>query len=556
MSWGSRIRSFTSSLSVRLFFWVALSAVTLFTVDEVLSTRLWSAALEEQAKRDARQAGDLLKWGLVDAMCRNERSRISEMIRRMGSEQGVEAVRVYDKTGRIAFSSRSEEVGTMAPREAEVCVACHRPDGSLVPLARVERSRIRPRPGGRGKVLGLMVPVENQEGCSQAACHVHPADQAVLGVVDVEISLDAMETALAASRRRHFGLAAGIAVLLALLIGGIMYRAVYLPTRRLREGAEALGRGNLDVQIRLSRADELGLLADSFNRMARRLRVANEELREWSRTLEERVEEKTREIRQMTRQMVQVEKTASLGRLAATVAHELNNPLAGIVAYAKLVERRLQRRLPPDEERERILRDLALIREESLRCGGIVKDLLTYARETKPTLEEAPLHEVVKRTLRLARHHFELAGVEVRPELRLEDDRIVCDPHRLEQALLALVVNAVEAMPGGGILTVGTRQGPSEETVILEVADTGVGIPPEVQERIFEPFFSTKEETKGVGLGLAVVQGIVRRHGGRILVRSTPGEGTVFTIELPRQPSEQDAEVADFLKPVLATPER
>jgi two-component system NtrC family sensor kinase len=228
--------------------------------------------------------------------------------------------------------------------------------------------------------------------------------------------------------------------------------------------------------------------------------------------------------------------------MAATVAHELNNPLSGILTYAKVTSRRVTALLPEGPDRTRLLDALKLIQSESMRCGNIVRDLLTYARQSRAEFRPAQLHVLVDQALQLVAHHTELRGVGTDRDLALADDHLVCDGEQVVQALIALFINAVEAMGEGGRLAVRSWDDPTApRTLKLSISDNGVGIPPEIQPRIFDPFFSTKHETKGVGLGLAVVYGIIQRHDGRIIVESRPGHGTTFTITLPREPAGHQA---------------
>jgi two-component system NtrC family sensor kinase len=532
----SRLAAVSSSLSGRLFVFLFLSVLLLFTVHVAISNSVQTRQLEEQVKRDAYRASDLIRQSLLAHMLRNERENIYEMINFLGTEPGVEVIRIYNKRGEIKFSSKSAEIGTAVDLQAEACNVCHASAQPLEAVPSEERARVYRKPASH-RVLGLINPIHNDGSCTAAACHAHTPDQSVLGVLDVQMSLEALDRSLAASRRQTYALAVIVILVSLLVMAAIVYRAVYRPIRHLRQGTEALGRGELDVTIPVHRRDELGALADSFNRMARHLKKADAELRGWSQSLEDRVREKTAELEEIHRQMMLVEKAASMGRMAATVAHELNNPLSGIITYAKLSSRRLQTLLPDGPEKQRLLDNLELIRSESMRCGDIVRDLLTYARESRAELRPARLHELVSHALKLVGHHTTLRGVQPTTEFRLADDEVVCDPDQIVQALVALLINAIEAMGEGGRLVVRTWAPPGQsDRVAFSVSDTGVGIPPAVRDRIFDPFFSTKADTKGVGLGLAVVSGIVQRHEGEIAVESEVGKGTTFTITIPRDP--------------------
>jgi two-component system NtrC family sensor kinase len=533
-----RLSAVTSSLSFKLFFVLFLSILLLFTVYAGVRNRFQERQLEQQVKAEAYRASDFIKQSLFASMLGNERERIYQMITQLGAESGVEVVRIYNKKGEIKFSSDEREIGTSVDLQAEACYACHASYRPLQSLPMAERARVyrKELDGRQYRVLGLINPIQNSPACSNASCHAHTAEQSVLGVLDVQMSMETLDAALATSQRQGFSLAVLVILAAALLMAAIVFYAVYLPVKQLRRGTEALAHGNLDVEINLRRSDEMGLLARSFNQMARNLKRADGELRTWSHSLETRVQEKTAELERIHQQIIQVEKTASLGRMAATVAHELNNPLSGIVTYAKVVARRLRGGMPESTERAAMLEDLDLIRAESMRCGKIVRDLLTYARESKPEFQPVHLHDVVQRGIKLVEHHTEIAKVATETDFALADDMVVCDDEQIVQALIALLINAVEAMPAGGRLTLKTWEG-TPGRVCLSVSDTGVGIPEDVRERIFDPFFSTKSDAKGVGLGLAVVYGIVQRHEGRISVASAHGAGTTFTIDIPRDSS-------------------
>lgn len=538
----SKLSTIFSSLSFKVFLILLITVVFAFSVHGFFTARNQSLLLENQVKMSATRASDIIKRSLYTYMLLNEREKTHENIRMIGQEPGVEVVRIYNKKGEITFSSQEREIGMTVDMKAEACYACHAADQPLQKLPIQEKTRIYTKDRAY-RVLGLINPIENRPECANNVCHAHSPEQTVLGVLDVQMSMRDLDEAVATTRNKAVTMAISIAVVMILLIALILFFAIYVPTKKLRKGTEMVAEGNLDYRIDLDRNDELGMLAHSFNRMAENLKEADQEVRAWSKTLEQRVQEKSQELEEMHRGMVQVEKMASLGRLAATVAHELNNPLSGIVTYAKVLMRKIKRLMPDNGETPEIMEELDLIRAESQRCGNIVKDLLIFARESSTDFQPAQLHQIIERALKLMGHHLELGEITLRRDLRLENDRIVCDQDKLVQALVAIMMNAVEAMPDGGQLTVGTREisrdGPG--SVEVWVKDTGVGMSGELTDKIFDPFFSTKNETKGVGLGLAVVYGIVQRHRGQIHVESTIGEGTTFYITLPRKVAQTES---------------
>jgi two-component system NtrC family sensor kinase len=306
---------------------------------------------------------------------------------------------------------------------------------------------------------------------------------------------------------------------------------------------ERAGDGDLAARVPVRSKDEMGRLGRSWNEMTEDLQRARGELEGLNRTLEQRVEEKTRQLEETHRQMVVVEKMASLGKLAAVVAHEINNPLAGIRTYARLLRRQFAGGAaapPTPEQAAETDRILQMVDGEAGRCGDIVRNLLAFSRQTGARLAQEDLAPVVERCRMLLKHQAEMLDVTLETRAAPDLPRVVCDAAQVQQVILALAMNALEATPGQGRVSIeAARDG---DGVKLVVADTGWGIPKEHLDRIFEPFFTTKETGKGVGLGLAVVYGIVNAHHGRIDVESEPGQGTTFTVHLPaRQPEDAQA---------------
>jgi len=235
-------------------------------------------------------------------------------------------------------------------------------------------------------------------------------------------------------------------------------------------------------------------------------------------------------------QLLQSEKMASLGKLAAGVAHEINNPLGGIMIFSKM----LLEDLPADDPR---IGDLERICQEATRCKEIVKGLLEFARQTSYKMEPTDLNRALQQGISLLENQALFHNIRIIKDLEPNLPLIMANAGQLNQVFMNIILNAAEAMQGQGTLTVRTRLGPGEETVLIEFTDTGCGIKEEHLTRIFDPFFTTKEVGKGTGLGLAMSYGIVEKHRGRIWVKSKEGAGATFFIELPIRPEGEDISV-------------
>ena len=527
-----RRKRLTYSISAKLIGSLLPVMLVIFALLGYLNIRLHRQHLEAATLASAERVSDVIKRSTTYYMLRNDREGLYHAIQTMADEPGMIKVRILDQEGRVSYSTDSAEVSHVLDKTAEACYGCHNQSQPLARLNRPDRFRIYRSPGGE-RVLGIITPIENQASCSNAACHAHPADQQILGVLDTNLSLAKADAQLTVSTTRMFSYTAGAILTVALLSWLFVWRVVAKPIKALTKGTEHLSQGQLGYQIEARSQDEVGDLAHSFNDMSLQLWAANEQLMAWARTLEDRVEEKTKELRSAHDHVLHVEKMASLGKMAAVVAHEVNNPLFGILTYAKLLRKWVESGEAENKKRKDTMECLDLIATESRRCGDLIKNLLSLSRTAPMNIQSTDLNGVIERCLMLVRHQVELGGIDLQLKLAKDLPPVPCDPAQIEQVLIALIMNAVDAMPRGGNLWLESRMSDDEGEIEIQVRDDGSGIAPDVLSQIFEPFVTTKETGHGVGLGLAISRGIMERHNGRIQVASELGRGTTFTVILP-----------------------
>jgi two-component system NtrC family sensor kinase len=537
-TFSERLELLLSSLSLRLSLLLFAVIIAAFAVHAYVNVRATSRQGQETAYRCAQRFIDLIKRSTHYGMLLNRKADVDNIIRTVAQAEGVQGVRVYDKQGTIIFSADSTEIGSSVDLQAEACVSCHAGTRPLQSVPVAGRTRVFQHPEV-GRVLGLIDPIENAPECYNAACHAHPPEQSVLGVLDVRMSLADVDRRIDAATQEVVIAAIVMALLAGISAAAFIVRVVRKPVKRVIQGAEKVAAGDLDTEIEVESSNEIGQLASAFNDMTRDLREARRELTQWSDRLEIKLKEKTDELSLTQRQVAHMDKMASLGKLAATVAHELNNPLAGILNYAKLVDRTVQETGDVLPNRDELTRYLGLIQKEADRSGVIVRNLLTFARPSNIERALHSLNSILERCVMLVNHHIEISDVELDVSYLEGDDKLVCDAYQLEQAIVALLVNGLEAMPDGGTLRISAE--PLGNSIEMTISDTGVGIPEDVLPHIFEPFYSSKDRPEMSGMGLAVVYGIIHHHGGQIAVDSHVGRGTDFRIVLPRKQPWQPA---------------
>ncbi|ACD95411.1 integral membrane sensor signal transduction histidine kinase [Trichlorobacter lovleyi SZ] len=466
----------------------------------------------------------------------DNRTIVYQMINEVANRPGVERIRMINRDGVIVHSTATDEIGQLLDQKAARCSLCHKPGQTLTRPPLLERSRFFTLPDGK-QVMGLAKAVQNEQSCSTAACHAHAGSTRVLGVVDIIVSLDVLKADLASYRNRIILLTVLLIILLGASLTFFTLHLVNRPVNELLRHTARLAQGQLDCEMTPTSNDELGELMRAFQLMTSNLRQARNDLEEWGRTLEEKVRDRSDQLQRMQMQLVHTEKLASLGELVAGIAHEINNPLSGILIFSSLAAK--DKRLDPA-----LQGDLETISSEAQRCAGIVKGLLEFARDYQPKMTVCEINQVVLDSLRLVECQSVFQNVAILRQLDNDLPQIMADQNQLKQVFINIFINAGQAMQDlkrGELKIITTRAVEPEGGVMVRISDSGCGVPEEQLGKLFDPFFTTKG-TGGTGLGLSVSYGIIQAHGGTITAESVIGVGTTFRISLPACTGEKNSE--------------
>jgi two-component system NtrC family sensor kinase len=493
-------------IGTRLIVGAGCVTATIIATMAILILRSHEAQLLFERTRSANQLSETIKRSIHFDMLENRRENLHRQIQTIGDlqQEGIRKVRLFNKEGTIMFSSGRGEIGTTLNKQAEACYACHAEGRPLEKLEILARARTF-RGGDGARVLGIINPIPNEPSCWSAACHAHNPQQSILGVLDVNVSLAEADREIFRSRLLMTAMASAAVLAGSLILWWLNRRLVLRPVTQLLKGTQRVAAGDLTTTIPETAQHELGDLARAFNNM-------------------------TQQLAETQRQLTQADKLASVGRLAAGLAHEINNPLTGVLSYASLLRPRLN-------QDPAALEDLDVILRETKRCRGIIRGLLDFARPAPPVRRPTDLNEVIRQALAVVSNQISLQQANLVLDLAGELPILSGDANQLEQVLVNLLLNAADALDQKeGRIEVVSRliASPGSRAVEVRVTDTGKGIAAEVLSRIFEPFFTTKGP-KGTGLGLSVSWGIIQGHGGTIDVQSTPGRGTTVLIRLPME---------------------
>lgn len=312
----------------------------------------------------------------------------------------------------------------------------------------------------------------------------------------------------------------------------ILISRITKPIENLARLSENISKGDFSQRAEIEKDDELGRLAKAFNQMIESISQSHKMLEEYNLTLQKKVQERTEELMKIKEQMIQSEKLASIGRLSAGVAHEINNPLGAILSYAHLIKEELSTK--SDQNQIRLFVDNIIA--ETNRTKNIIRSLLEFSRQHKTDYEWVDINQLIDDTINFINLQKKPDNVEIIKEFGSDIPIVKIDVERIREAIINIIINALDAINEKGRITIKTSVDHKKQRINISISDTGTGIPPEIMGHIFEPFFTTKPVGKGTGLGLSVTYGIIKQHNGDISVDSKLGEGTTFTISLPLHP--------------------
>lgn len=408
-----KIKQVITKISLKLILTVSAVTVAIISVYSYINLKAQSEDLLTQAELAANKLSETLKNSMHFSMMLNQPEQTHAIINASADEPCILEIRVFNKEGMIMYSSQETAIGTMVDKNAEACYVCHTANEPIEKLSidqRIRKYKIHP---DSSHILGIINPIYNEPSCWQADCHAHPESQTVLGVLDVKVCLKDVDNQIKQSENRSIVFAIGAIILLSLIIAFIVRKWIEKPIIELVAATEQVGTGNLGYVIKDLGSDELGLLAKSFNNMTKKLAEAR-------------------------LQLFQSDKMASMGRLAAGVAHEINNPLTAVLTYSSFLLKRVND--PALQE------DLKVIVRETKRSREIVKSLLDFARQSVPKKSNANLHEIINNAIGVVDNQLSMKHIKLEKNLEENIPPFRIDSNQMQQVFINLLVNASDAV--------------------------------------------------------------------------------------------------------------
>jgi len=534
----SRFTKFRYSIHGRVVFIITISSFFLFVSFGVIFRSVNEEYMKSVIRENGNNIGYLVEGALYHSMLENDRKSLQKTLDIINRMSGIDDVNMYDAKNNLVYSSISTDTANHSDPD---CISCHENFASM--FSSTEKSyRIidvnsecsMNHNNNDSRHLLIKSPIYNCNSCYVSSCHAHDQTDDILGSLIIKMPLEGLDTALKKSTTNYFLLAALMTTVLVIFLIIFTNKKIANPLNSIISASEAVAKGDKStrLEIRPNQLLDMQMVSYAFNDMLDNLQKATTELQNWSQQLEYKVQKKSEELGQAQNELINIERIASLGKLSLSVAHEINNPLSGILVYTKLVYKQLNNQNIDPTRKDTMLKHLKLIESETKRCGDIVKGLLDFSRKDQEGFEPKHLHEILSDTFELMSHPMKIANISFFTDFSAKNDLIYCSPNQIKQACIAILINASEAVSENGEVILKTLN-PDDGHIRIEITDNGVGIAEEDAPHIFEPFFSTKENANGIGLGLAIVHGIVQSHKGKTDVKSQRDKETTISITLP-----------------------
>jgi len=527
-----------SSIYGRAVTIITLSLVLLFILFGIIFRSVYEGNLNAVIRQNGNNVGSIVEGSLYHSMLENDKSTLQSTLDIINTMSGIDDVNMYDSKDSLVYSSFTSDPSSHSNPD---CRSCHRNISEMFPgkeksyviLGVKTACKMHYNDTGHRHLL-IRSPILNERSCYTASCHAHSESDVVLGSLVIKMPLTELDNAVKISTARYYILATLATLILVSLLILFTREKIKNPLNDIVEASMAVSSGNKEARLKIKpgQLDDIRMVSQAFNDMLDNLQSATEELHNWSQQLEYKVQKKSEELGAAQNELIHIERIASLGKLSSSVAHEINNPLSSILVYSKLIHKQLSNPELSDSKRETILKNLKLIETETKRCGDIVKGLLEFSKKDQEDFESKHLHKILDETCDLMAHTLLIANIRFSRDFGAMSDLIFCSPNQVKQACVAILVNASEAVSDNGEIVVSTRN-PDKENIIIDISDNGIGIPQDDIQHIFEPFFSTKHDTSGIGLGLAIAHGIIKSHNGKVDVKTELGKGTTISITFP-----------------------
>jgi two-component system NtrC family sensor kinase len=529
---------FQSSIYGRVVLIITISSIFLFISFWIIFRSVNEKYLKSFLEENGNNIGSLVEGALYKSMLENDRKSLQSTLDIINRMSGIDDVNLYDNFNTLAYSSISGDTTNHSDPD---CKSCHNDIATMFPAMKksyriidVNSECSMNHNNNNSRHILISSPVLNSPSCYTASCHAHDQSTEVLGSLLIKLPLKELDDSFDKSRKNYFLLAALMTGLLLVFLFLFTSEKIKKPLNSLIVASEAVSKGDNSrrLEVKPHQLSDMRMVSVAFNHMLDNLQKASTELQNWSQQLEYKVQKKSEELGQVQNELMNIERIASLGRLSLSVAHEINNPLSGILIYAKLIQKQLQNQDLEPAKKESMLKNLKLIENETKRCGDIVKGLLDFSRKDQNDFEPRNLNGILIETYDLLTHPMKVSNISFLSDFSAKKDLIFCSPNQIKQVCVAILVNAMEAIHENGEVLFRTTN-PDDSHIRIDITDNGSGIAADDLPHIFEPFFSTKEKANGIGLGLAIVHGIVQNHKGKNEVRSERGKGTTISIILP-----------------------